>query len=58
MTTDALDQLFTEIERLIPLKDREACALRCALRDAAVAYGRAVRTETATYVQAIYGATR
>jgi len=51
---DALNELFDEIERLIPLKDRETCALRCAIRDAAVKYGSAVRTETTANVQAIW----
>ena len=52
---DALNELFAEIHRLIPLKDRESCALRCAIRDAAVKYGNAIRTETTANIQAIWG---
>ncbi len=49
----ALDRLFDKIDRLVPLKG-ETYDLRCALRDAAVEYGRAVRAETAATVQAIW----
>ena len=55
---DALDQLFEKIDRLIPLEP-DTYDLRCAVREVAIEYGRAVRTETAEYVQAIWkGAAR
>ncbi len=54
---DALDELFAEIERLIPLNP-ETCVLRCALRAAAVKYGCVVREQTAAMVREIWRVAR